>query len=151
MKFTFLEHTADTQVECHANNLPELLEIAAHAMYAIALHHIKPNRNDRQHRIEIQGFDREELLVRWLQELLFLLDTQHFVPNQIQWICPPSYNVNTETPYWITTAQLGGYTCESEDRAEEIKAITYHDLAITEMTGPDNAASELRVRIIFDI
>lgn len=121
MPYEFLEHTADVRVACWARDLSGLLDEAAAAFYSVALH----ARETREEEIRAVSFDvlnLEELVVRWLSELLFLLDTEGFVALRTTWALP-------DTPGTVT-ATCAGYRGAPEMRAEEIKAVTYHGLAV---------------------
>ena len=137
MPFRFLEHTADVQVECSAATFAGLLETAAEALYAIALER-KRNAQDVIRRVAVEGEcrAREETLIRWLQELLFLLDTERFVAVRAEF-----HRVSDGA----IEATLRGYACAPEERAEEIKSTTYHELAIRETDDGFVA------RVIFDL
>ena len=135
MSFRFLDHTADVQVECSAGTFEELLRTASDALYTIALKG-RLDGKSLDGRVFIHGESREELLVRWLQELLFLLDTEAFVATDIDF--------STVTDKEVVAA-VHGYACNREDRAEEIKSATYHDLHVEER--PEG----LVAKIIFDL
>lgn len=135
MSFRFLEHTADVQVECRAASFEELLEEAAHALYAIALSLVHDKR-DMERTVAVAAPCREEILVRWLQELLFLLDTQGFVAT--------GFVFQTASKGCIE-ALVCGYICAVEERAQEVKSATYHGLDI----GETNEG--LAARVIFDL
>lgn len=140
MAFDFLEHTADVRVACRASDMPGLLKSAADALYAVALHsRLEAKTVERYVSLEVSS--REELVVRWLQELLFLLDTDRFVAVEVWW---------QPEVHWIShelkpRGRIKGYICETPDRAEEIKAITYHGLEVRETSEGYYA------EIIFDI
>ena len=135
MTFRFLDHTADIRVECIASNFAELLQCAACALYAIALKETRASL-DAQRIVEVFGAGREDVLVRWLQELLFLLDTGHFVAVEFAFDTVEAGHVK---------ARLNGYTCNPEDRAEEVKSATYHQLEVIE------TADGWLARLIFDL
>jgi SHS2 domain-containing protein len=135
MSFRFLEHTADVQVECRASSFEGLLEEAARALYAIALS-VVHDRRDMERTVGVTAPCREEILVRWLQELLFLLDTQRFVAT--------SYTLSMASEGCMN-AVLDGYICRVKDRAKEVKSATYHGLKVSESDGG------LVARVIFDL
>ncbi len=120
-EFRFLEHTADVRIECRAPALAPLLEIAARALYAVALRDPQ-DRTDTERTVGLRAGSREELLVNWLNELVFLLDTEGFVASTMAFDRVTSRSVN---------AHLRGYTGGPEDRETEVKAATYHDIEIT--------------------
>ena len=137
MPYEFLEHTADTQVECRAPSFTALLETAARAMYAVALNEVREAK-ELQRAVSVEGASREEVVVRFLQELLFLLDTDHFVATTFSW------ETNNAAPLKYT-ARLEGYRCAPGERTAEIKSTTYHDLEVRE------TPQGLVARVIFDI
>ncbi len=120
MPFRFLDHTADVQVECRAETWSALLETAAEAFYAVTLR----ERRDVcviTKTVAVTGAGGDEVLIRWLQELLFLLDTEHFVGARFEF----DRAGDTEV-----VARVSGYACSREERAEEVKSATYHGLVV---------------------
>jgi len=127
MPFRFLEHTADVRVECRAPTFPALLETAAQALYDLALRRVETGK-DSERRIEVSADTDVDVLVRWLQELLFLLDVDHFVATEFSFADakePPAQNRHA-------AATLRGYIHRPDARAVEIKAATYHGAEIVE-------------------
>ena len=122
MSFRFLEHTADVRVECVGRTFAELLESAAAGLYAIALLERRDDVSDERH-VRAAGDSREETLIRWLQELNFLLDTDHFVATFFHFATVSERDVE---------AVASGYLCAPEERAEEVKSATYQQLAVRE-------------------
>lgn len=118
--YRFLEHTADIRAECQAASFPELLETAAQALYAVALRETRTDAHV-EHEVAIQAESPEEMLVRWLQELIFLMDVEHFVATRFDLHHAAEDRV---------AATLRGYEYQPEERATEIKAATYHGMAV---------------------
>jgi len=135
MPFRFLEHTADVQAECTGDTFEQVLESAAQALYAVALTAARDERDVECH-VAVTGQSHEEILVRWLQELIFLLDTNGFVATHFAFV-----DLGNDT----LKATVQGYTCGAEERAEEVKSATYHELDVTEGEGGCLA------RVIFDL
>ena len=135
MSFSFLEHTADVQVECRADSLAGLLESAARALYAVTLREVQ-SVSDHERVVEVRAANREEMLIRWLQELNYLLDIEHFVGTQF---------VFESIKDGGACVRLRGYRCSAAERAEEVKSATYHELAIQQNDGGFMA------RVIFDL
>jgi SHS2 domain-containing protein len=129
MSFDFLEHTADIRIALRAPEMPGLLESAADALYAVALYE-RTEAETTVRSVSIEAFSPEELLVRWLQELLYLLNTEHFVMVDVRW---PA-DVDWQSYPVSMTSKIGGYHCGPAAHAEEIKAITYHGLEVTRTT-----------------
>jgi len=135
MAFRFLEHTADVRVECGAPTFEGLLEEAACALYATALTRTVDGHAVMRAFVLPPG-PHEERLIRWLQELLFLLDVEHFVAVRFGLLPMDDGGLSARTY---------GYLCSEEDRAVEVKSATYHDLEI------EHSEAGWTARIVFDV
>ena len=130
--FRELEHTADWELEAWAPDLPALLEQSARGMYALAGVRLPAGaRLDR--RLDLPMRDPESLLVTFLAELLFLEEQDGLAFD--------AFNLQIEGE--LLHASLGGAQLVSIDR--EIKAVTYHNLAI------QKTPRGLEVKIVFDV
>jgi len=130
--FREIPHTADWALEVWAPGLPGLLEQAARGMDAIS--GVSLARSGRtQRRIEIEAEDQETLLVKFLSELLYLEEHEgigfDFFALDLQG--------------FRLTASLGGAPILKKDK--EIKAVTYHNLAI------HKTENGLGASIVFDV
>jgi len=130
--FQELEHTADWELRVWAPDLPALLEYAARGMYALSQVHLAAGPRLRRE-FKLPVTDREALLVDFLSELLFFAEDENIAFDEYRL----NFNGNSLQP------QLGGAPIESQ--AKEIKAVTFHNLAIR---GTDHG---LEVRIVFDV
>lgn len=135
MAFRFLEHTADLRAECRADSFAGLLESAADALYAAALSR-RHAAEAVERRIALQGDAPEELLVRWLQELIFLLDAERFVAARVHF---------DDLREGRLEARLHGYLCPATERDAEVKAATYHGMRVREDGGGWS------VEVLFDL
>jgi len=122
MPFRFLEHTADVRVECWGETSESLLQSSAQALYAIAMY-ASQTRADVQQTLELSAETREELLVYWLQELIFLMEVRYFVATV--------FHFDESTATHVRATALG-YVYDPRERATEIKAATYHGMTIRE-------------------
>jgi SHS2 domain-containing protein len=131
-----IEHTADVGVELSAPDLRGAFEGAAAAMFDL-MSDLDRVGDAWRGRVRVTGLDLENLLVRWLAELLFVSESEGVLLSR------------------FAVERLDGLTLEAAvageklDRARhavrvEIKAPTYHGLRIEESdTG-------WFVRVIFD-
>lgn len=127
-----VEHTADWGLEVWAPDLPGLIEEAVRGMYELMGTVV--SEDSRCHRqLEIAGEDREQLLVSFLEELLYIADHEDLAFD--------GFLLNVVETNLL--ARLEGGFLVSRDK--EIKAVTYHYLEIEE-TGRG-----LETRIIFDV
>lgn len=135
MPFRLLEHSADIRVECRGQTIEDLLRSAAEALYAVALRS-RRNATDLTRSISLEADSPEDLLVRWLQELIFLLETERFVGAEFRF--PTAHNTAVD-------AEACGYLCKPEERETEVKAATYHGAAI------ERRAGELVAHMLLDL
>jgi len=130
--FREVAHTADWELEAWAPDLSGMLEQAARGMYALAGMRLQagPVQNRT---LTIQGSDPENLLVKFLAELLYL--------NEQEGLAFENFNlqINGDT----LTAEMQGCPVAAQDK--EIKAVTYHKLAI------QHTAQGLAVNLVFDV
>lgn len=122
-KFRFLEHTADMGMEVTGETLDELFRHAAEGLREMIFGEIPPTRADHSEKIAVEGEDLEELLVGWLNELLYLFETRRFVPFTFR-----IERIGTED---MSATVSGGVFDENRVRVlREIKAVTYHRLMV---------------------
>jgi SHS2 domain-containing protein len=127
-----VEHTADWGLEVWAPDLAGLLEEAARGMFELM--GVVVSEEDRCHReLEITADDGEQLLVSFLEELLFLTESEN--------IAVDAFLLKLVEDSLL--ARLEGGTIVS--REKEIKAVTFHNLEIVE------TERGLGTRIIFDV
>ena len=113
------EHTADWELEIWAPDLLGLLVEAANGMYWLMGARLEDGL--RLHRcVDIGGGDAESRLVNFLQELLYLGETQELGFDQVE--------ITIEGDRY--RAELTGAALVHVDK--EIKAVTYHNLVIRE-------------------
>ena len=127
-----VEHTADWGLEVWAPDLPGLMEEAARGMFELM--GVEVSEDTRCHRqLEIGADDREQLLVSFLEELLFIADSEELAFDGFM-----LHLVDTNL-----LARLEGGSIVS--RSKEIKAVTYHNLQIKDRKRG------LKTSIIFDV
>ena len=80
-QFEFVPHTADIAARLRGPTLPALFEAAA-AAFTEALTDRTVVRATAERRVELAAPDLEQLLVDWLEELLFLFETEGFLPGE---------------------------------------------------------------------
>ena len=130
--FREIDHTADWELEVWAPNLTLLMETAARGMYAIS--GTKISDHPRQKRIlNIAAEDAEGSLVKFLSELLFLQWSEGLAFDKFLFIVAENHIV----------IKIEGVPVISTDK--EIKAVTYHRMAVQE------TESGMNVRIVFDV
>jgi len=128
-----VEHTADRAFRVRGRNLAELLENAATAM--VALDGPRPcDERFIRRVIEVEGSDRETLLVNWLNEILYLEQTHHEFYDH--------FLLSNVTDYHLR-AQL--YGLQLDRSVTSLKAVTFHNLEVKE--SPDG----LEATVVVDV
>lgn len=80
MTFEELEHTADARMKITASTLPELFVESGAALAQILYGEYQREKPVVSFPLEAEGKDDEERVVNFLSELLFLTETEYFVP-----------------------------------------------------------------------
>ena len=128
-----VDHTADWALLVRGRDMSDLCRVAASAMLAAC--GARPAKGRRAERVlELHAEDREGLLVSWLEEILFSLETRRRVPTRIDVTVSPQLEL---LAHW-TDAPLG-------EVEKPIKAVTYNDLSVREADGG------LEATIVFDV
>lgn len=130
--FREIAHTADWELQVWAPDLRSLLEQAARGMYGLTGTRLKPGPRLNR-RIDLQSVDRESLLVDFLAELLYL--------GEVEGLGFDTFDLVLENE--ALHAHVSGAPLESQ--IKEIKAVTYHNLAIRE------TERGLEANIVFDV
>lgn len=124
--WTTFETTADFGIEVWAPCVKTLM-LEAGAAFADLSAETDGMMYDSQHEIILEEEDYEMLLVAWLNELIYLLDTKHFLPLGFR---RPQLIVTNGTVVFQVTA-LGGTLVEGNFTPKtEIKQATYHMLEV---------------------
>ncbi len=118
--FRLLEHTADIGIEAQAASCEELFVQAAKGLLAVLAGSGETSGPVRDITLEVNAGDVEELLVVWLNELLYLIQTQVVWPLDIALIGMQSGSLTAR----LSLVPLSG------DPQREIKAATYHHLLV---------------------
>jgi SHS2 domain-containing protein len=127
-----IEHTADWELEVWAPDFPTLLVQAARGMAALSGVRLEPGPREER-TLELSAGDRESLLVSLLSELLWLGEEERLGFDEIE------VDVAGDT----LVARLKCAPIASQDK--EIKAVTYHNLAVRD------TPSGVEVSVVFDV
>jgi SHS2 domain-containing protein len=132
MSFKEIKHTADWSLQVWGKDLLSLFKDAATGMYSLM--GIHPNQSNRKKTsFTLQEDDIESLLVAYLSELLYLLESKNVVFDEINLVISSNE----------LTAQLEG--CEIQSIEKIIKAVTFHNMAIKMIQD------QYMVEIVFDV
>ncbi|MBE0597636.1 MAG: archease [Desulfuromonadales bacterium] len=122
-----IEHTADMGIEVSADSQAELFIQAARGLREILSASEAVPREERK--VQVTGGDAAELLVKWLNEILFLFETDGFFPIE--------FAVEEITEEYHLRGRIKGEPFDPERHSieREIKSVTYHQLRVEKQDG----------------
>lgn len=124
-KFRFLEHTSDAKFQAYGRTLEEAFQNAATATASLMWD--CGNVADKiSHNIQLEGKDLKQLLVDFLEEILYLLDSRMFLLHSTE-------NVQIKkkkNSYVLSAVFLGDDTPEKYNIYGNVKAITYNEMEV---------------------
>jgi len=121
--FREIDHTADWELELWAPDEAGILEEAARGMYKMSGLTYGDNGDVRRtRRFEIERPDRESLLVGFLSELLYVLQTDHLAFDRFEFELD-----ETSSPSAVAVSAAGRPVTGVD---KEIKAITWYRIAV---------------------
>ena len=116
MKYKFLDHTADIKVKVYGKTINEIYENSALAVSNFLSRNKVVNKKLTK-KINITGKNKEELLYKFIDEIIYLLDAKNFLIASAK-ITKSDKGIN---------AELYGDNSK-EYKHDQIKAATYHEM-----------------------
>lgn len=129
-KYRILPHTSDGKFRAYGRTLEEAFANAALAMASLMWdwRKVEPRLS---HAVRAGGRDREQLLVKFLGEIVYLLDTRRFLLSSVEHL-----KIREAAGGWTLEAELRGDTLsERHEIHGNVKAVTYNDMKIDEYDG----------------
>jgi SHS2 domain-containing protein len=124
-RFRFLDHTADAKFQAFGRTMEEAFANAAQATASLMWDTAAVARRVR-HPLSIRGGDLEQLLVNFLQEIVYLLETKTFLLGAAEEV-----KIKKGEDGYILAAVLAGDNHASHYKIfGEVKAITYNEIKI---------------------
>ena len=130
----WLDHTSEVQLEVEAESPAGLAAEAGRALGFLMLRGAPAAVAGPARVLEVSSVDREALLVDWLNEILFVAETQRWVPVE--------FEVAESSPTRLRVAARGVPVAEVPS---SVKAATFHGLRVEERDGL------FRAEVIFDV
>ncbi len=121
------DHTADVGLRITADDLDDLFRTAAEALFDYIVVNRPEVRAAETEHVELNAESADELLVTWLNELIFRCETTHRLYTR--------FDVRIAADGLSLVAEIAG---EPIDRARhvldhEVKAVTHHGLSLLEL------------------
>lgn len=139
--YEFLEHTADVKFLAYGKNLEEAFRNAAKATIDV-MTDIKKIKPKTRKKIMIEANTKESLLYDFLEEIIYVMDTEGFLMCDAEKIIIDTKNPNYK---FVLKAELVGDFAKNYDVHTYIKAVTYNDMEIQE------SKNKVSVQVVHDI
>lgn len=132
--YEIVEHTADWAVRIWGADFLALLCNSAYAMNSLVVADVGKIVATQARHFVLEAYDRESMLVEWLGELAYWLETESLVCTEFAFA--------VAEPTLLDVRVKGGFADALE---KHIKAVTYHDLVVRERDGG------LMATVVFDV
>jgi len=144
-KFEVIDHTADIGIKAYGKDLAELFANAAYGMASLITDLEKVKPKDSQD-IAVEAENREELLVSWLNEIIFLFASRRMLFSK--------FEVSEINEKHLRAKIFGEeFDVARHEIETEFKAATYHRLKISKRKRDNSTLPQemLQAEVIFDI
>lgn len=136
-RYELLDHTADIGIIVFGRDLPEAFSTAAFAMFDI-LTNIEEIKEIGKFDIQVSASNIEELLVIWLDELLYRYETERLIFRR--------FAINSINDRNLSATVFGEKVNPARHEIRtEIKNVTYHQLKVEKIDDGWKA------QVIFDV
>ncbi|BDB97626.1 archease [Saccharolobus caldissimus] len=121
--FEFFDHTADVGIKAYGKTLEEAFSNAALGVFEIITDTSKVEQKE-QREIYINSYDLENLLYKWIEELLYYYDTELMLFSR--------FDIMIDTDNMILEGIAWGerFDEKKHERRTVVKAMTYHQMSI---------------------
>ena len=135
-EFEFIDHTADVGIRAYGVDMKEAFANAAKGMFSLITE--LDEVEEVEHRdIELFATDQENLLVEWLNELIYLFDAENIIFKR--------FDITHLSDTHLKARGYGQKVDSSKHTLKTgVKAATYHMLKIDKSNGA-------KVQVLFDI
>jgi SHS2 domain-containing protein len=116
------EHTADLGLRVRAADLDGLFADAARGLFSLMIANLDDVRTVEQVSLGVVGAELDYLLFDWLNELLFIFETQRLVLVE--------FHVQVAESSVQATVRGEPFDPARHHAEHEVKAITYHELKV---------------------
>jgi len=130
----WVDHTSEVQLQVGAESLGGLAAEAGQALGLLMLRGAAAKPSGPARELEVSSADRDALMVDWLNEIVFLAETELWVPVE--------FEILESSSRHLRVAARG---VEVEESPAMVKAATFHGLRVEEEDG------SVQAEVIFDV
>lgn len=145
MGFKFLEHTADVKILVEEKTLNKAFSTAAFAVKEVMAEQILVAPRIKKS-LSVTGKDKEALLYKFLEEFLYLLDTEGFILSKA-----PIVKISQSSEGFTLTAKAIGDSAGKYIFTNDVKAITYNDMFIEEDKDESGKDKKVIIQFVLDV
>ena len=135
--YELIDHTADIGIKAYGDDFSEAFAHAAKGMFDI-ITDSSQIESKGEYQIDLSADDLEQLLVDWLDELLYLQGAENLVFGKF------SVTVDEEKNKISATVSGEEFDTDKHKIGMEIKAVTYHLLEV-------HQGNPCFVKVLFDV
>jgi SHS2 domain-containing protein len=131
--YRWVDHTAELELELDGEHEQDVFRAAATAFAELLAGEGDVPGEPVRHEVVLEGRDRGDLLVAFLEELVYLAETEGFVPDEVE---------------ALTLADRGSSAVVTGRRGSPrplVKGVTYHGLRFEHEQG------RWRARVVLDV
>jgi len=137
MRYRLIDHTADFGIHVFGTDPVELFANAAYAMFDM-LTEIDTLKGLDTTELRVTGDDWPDLMVNWLRELLYLWNGKELLVKKTQILALSENELSANV-------ELDPFDPDRHEIKIEIKAVTYHQIQVSE--EPEG----WEAKVIFDV
>ena len=126
MGFKFLDHTADVKILVEERTLSKAFSTSALALKEVMAEQILVAPKIKK-RIVVEGKDKESLLYKFLEQIIYLSDAKNYILSKA-----PIVKIEKKEDSFSLTADIIGDSADKYIFTNDVKAITYNDMIISE-------------------
>jgi len=118
------DHTADLGLRIRGADLDDLFQTAAAGLFDVIVANRDAVRNVQYEQILLEAETTEELLIEWLNDLIYRFETEHWLYG--------TFDVTIDANGRALEAEIGGEPIDPARHVldHEVKAVTHHGVSI---------------------
>ncbi len=139
-KYRFLNHTADAKFQAFGRTLEEAFSNAALATASL-MWDVGAVARTVKRRVCVEGRDLEQLLLHFLEEVIYAFETQSFLLASVEEM---RIKAGTGGGFWLRAVFVGDDEPSKHRLHGEVKAVTYNEMKIEQ-------ADSVTVQVVVDM
>lgn len=137
--YKFLDHAADVKFIAEANTIEDSFKDSAYALKETICGEIDILGIEKRN-IQLEGLDLPNLLYKFLEEFIYLLDAEDFLLSTIE-------KIQIDKEKNILIAKVSGDKASNYKFTNDVKAITYNEMKIEE----DTNKNLWKIEVVLDV